>query len=156
MLFRSAVGGSGEVQGLVWVSGTPTFPYTKQLSNWRALTYTANEGAPTVAPSNNTNWFYSVVDEVDILVNWGGNWKGYKMQNYGNNGFPIPSGVNATDPNGPIISASEPTLQSDGTALVYGDLWISTADLENYPVIYRWQYQDYERSEEHTSELQSH
>ena len=143
MLFRS-VGGSGEVQGLVWVSGTPTFPYTKQLSNWRALTYTANEGAPTVAPSNNTNWFYSVVDEVDILVNWGGNWKGYKMQNYGNNGFPIPSGVNATDPNGPIISASEPTLQSDGTALVYGDLWISTADLENYPVIYRWQYQDYE------------
>ena len=42
------------------------------------------------------------------------------------------------DPNGPIVSASTPLLQSDGTALVNGDLWISTADLENYPLIYRY------------------
>jgi hypothetical protein len=29
-------------------------------------------------------------------------------------------------------------LQSDGTALVTGDIWIDTSDLENYPVIYRY------------------
>ena len=45
-----------------------------------------------------------------------------------------------TDPNGPIISATKPKLQTDGTALVVGDLWISTADMENYPLIYRYDY----------------
>ena len=34
-----------------------------------------------------------------------------------------------TDPAGPIVSASSPTLQSDGTALKNGDVWISTAVL---------------------------
>ena len=43
-----------------------------------------------------------------------------------------------TDPKGPIVSATEPTLQSDSTALKNGDLWISTADLENYPKIYKY------------------
>jgi hypothetical protein len=43
-----------------------------------------------------------------------------------------------TDPAGPQVAASEPTAQSDGSALVEGDLWISTADLENFPTIYRW------------------
>jgi hypothetical protein len=112
------------------------------MSNWVAFDYTANEGAPVAEPANNTNWFYSVVDQVDVMVNYNGAWRGYKNQNYDLNGFPTPSGSNATDPNGPIVSASEPTTQSDGTALVYGDLWISTDDLENYPVIYRWQLVD--------------
>ena len=35
------------------------------------------------------------------------------------------------------VSASEPTLQSDGGALVDGDLWIDSDDLENYPLIYK-------------------
>ncbi len=38
-----------------------------------------------------------------------------------------------------IISASEPTLQSDDTALVLGDLWLDTSDLENYPKLYRYE-----------------
>jgi hypothetical protein len=100
---------------------------------------TANEGAPNSAPTNGTNWFYSVVDEVDIMVNTSAGWRGYKNVNYDSNGFPLPSGSNTTDPNGPIVSASEPTTQSDGTALVYGDIWIDTSDLENYPIINRWQ-----------------
>jgi hypothetical protein len=109
------------------------------LSNWRNFDYIANEGAPAVAPSNNTNWFYSVVDQVDIMVNSGGVWKGYKNVNYDSSGFPSATGVNATDPNGPIVAATAPTTQSDGTPLVYGDLWIDTTDLENYPVINRWE-----------------
>jgi hypothetical protein len=134
-----AVGGSGEVQGYAYVSGTPNQDFTTCLSNWVALDYIANEGAPTVAPLNNTNWFYSVVDQVDIMVNYDGQWNGYKNVNFDSSGFPTPTGSNATDPNGPIIAATAPTLQSDGTALVYGDLWIDTSDLENYPVINRWQ-----------------
>ena len=36
------------------------------------------------------------------------------------------------------MSATKPLLQSDGTALVTGDLWIDTTDLENYPKIYKF------------------
>ena len=134
-----SVDGGGAATGITYISGTANVQYGVLLSNWAEFTYTANEGAPVANPPNNQNWFYSVVDEVDIMVNYNGAWKGYKNQAYDLNGFPTPTGSNATDPAGPIVSATEPTTQSDGTALVWGDLWISTADLENYPVIYRWQ-----------------
>jgi hypothetical protein len=73
------------------------------------------------------------------MVQKNGAWIGYKNTAYDVNGHPAASGVNTTDPNGPIISNTQPTTQSDGTSLVYGDLWIDTRDLENYPVISRWQ-----------------
>ena len=120
-------------------SQAPVFAYEAQLSNWVEFNYTANEGAPTELPANNTNWFYSVVDEVDIMVNTSTGWKGYRNVNFDSNGFPLPSGTNTTDPNGPLVSASEPTVQSDGSALAYGDIWVDTSDLENYPVINRYQ-----------------
>jgi hypothetical protein len=138
----SQVGVGGVVQGIQYVSGTPATRFTVELSNWREFDYTTNEGAPVQAPVNNTNWFYSEVDQVDILVNYNGAWRGYGNQAYDSNGFPTPTGSNATDPNGPIVSASAPTTQSDNSALVYGDLWIDTSDLENYPVINRWQSVD--------------
>ena len=133
------VDGSGGVVGVTYVSGTGSPTYRTILSNWVEFEMTANEGQPNTAPANGTNWFYSVVDEVDIMVNTSAGWRGYKNVNYDSNGFPLPSGANTTDPNGPIVSASEPTTQSDGTALVYGDIWIDTSDLENYPIINRWQ-----------------
>jgi len=135
----TSVNGSGNVLACTYYDGTPALLPTTQISNWVPFDYTANEGAPVAVPANNTNWFYSVVDQVDIMVNYNGSWYGYKNRSYGSNGFPLPSGTNLTDPNGPIVSASEPTLQSDGTALVYGDLWIDTSDLEMYPIIRRWQ-----------------
>ena len=136
----TAVDGSGGVTGVTYVSGTGSAEaYPIQLSNWVEFEMTANEGAPVAAPANGTNWFYSVVDEVDIMVNTSTGWKGYKNVAYDSNGFPLPSGSNTTDPNGPLVSASEPTTQSDGTSLTYGDLWIDTSDLENYPIINRWQ-----------------
>ena len=73
------------------------------------------------------------------MVQKGGAWIGYKNTNYDTTGAPSSSGSNTTDPNGPIISATAPTTQSDDTALVYGDLWIDTSNLEVYPVISRWQ-----------------
>ena len=142
LIIRVSSVSTGAVTSIQYVSGTPAKRYAAELSNWREFDYTANEGAPVNTPTNGTNWFYSEVDQVDILVNYNGAWKGYKNQNYDANGFPTPTGSNATDPNGPIVGASEPTEQSDGTALVYGDLWIDTSDLENYPVVYRWQQVD--------------
>ncbi len=136
------VSGAGAVQGITYATGTAVSTYTTQLSNWVEFTYETNEGQPNVAPANNTNWFYSVTDQVDIMVNYNGAWKGYKNQNYDANGFPTPTGSNTTDPAGPLVSATAPTLQSDSTALVYGDLWIDTSDLEMYPVIKRWQLVD--------------
>ena len=135
----SGGGATGPVTAVTYVSGAPAAEYRTQLSNWVEFTYTANEGAPVTEPANNTNWFWSVVDQVDIMVQKGGAWIGYKNTNYDTTGAPSSSGSNTTDPNGPIISATAPTTQSDGTALVYGDLWIDTSDLEIYPVISRWQ-----------------
>ena len=128
-----------EVTAIEYVSGTAAASYTTQLSNWQEFEMTANEGAPVASPDDLTNWFYSVVDEVDIMVNTTAGWRGYRNVNYNSSGFPLPSGSNTTDPNGPLVSASEPTVQSDGTPLVYGDIWIDTSDLENYPIINRWQ-----------------
>ena len=137
----ASVGGSGDVTAVTYVSGSSADTYSAQITNWGFLTYTINEIAPVANPANGTPWYYSVVDEVDIMVQANGQWNGYKNINYDTNGFPSFTGVNATDPDGPIISATEPTTQSDGTtALEYGDLWIDTSDLENYPVISRWQF----------------
>jgi hypothetical protein len=138
----ATVNGSGGVTAVTLSSGNANTVYFTQLSNWTPLTYTINEIAPVANPANGTPWYYSVVDEVDIMVQADGQWNGYKNINYDTNGFPSFTGVNATDPNGPIVSATEPTTQSDETALVYGDLWIDTSAeaLENYPVISRWQY----------------
>lgn len=137
-----SVDGSGAVTSVTHVSGTGAPNYTVQLSNWREFEMTANEGAPVQSPSNNTNWFYSVIDEVDVMVRVSSGWVGYKNVGYDFNGFPAGTIINETDPNGPIVSASEPSVQSDGSALVYGDLWIDTSDLENYPIINRWQRVD--------------
>ena len=137
-----SVGAGGSVTSVTYVSGEGSPTYAVQLSNWREFSMTANEGAPVSSPANGTNWFFSVVNQVDIMVRTQAGWVGYKNTNYDFNGFPTPTGVNATDPNGPIVSASEPSAQSDGTALVYGDLWIDTSDLENYPIISRWQLVD--------------
>lgn len=138
----TSVDGDGGVTGIAFVSGTAIVLYSVLLSPWEDTNMIAQSTAIVGTPANETKWFYSSVDQVDIMVNYDGNWRGYKNQNYDANGFPTPTGSNTTDPNGPIISASAPSFQSDGTVLVYGDLWIDTSDLENYPIINRWQQVD--------------
>jgi hypothetical protein len=86
--------------------------------------------APTTLTADGKLWYSSVTDEVDILVNGapGQGWKGYKS---------IFTGSNAT---GPIVSPTKPTSQTDvgASALVDGDLWVDTSDLEHYPLLKRW------------------
>ena len=108
------------------------------LSNWVALVYTASASAPDQNPANGRNWYYSSVNQVDIMIQDGNGWAGYRTVDNDVRGYDLTQ----TDPNGPIVSASQPTQQSDGTDLVYGDLWIDTSDLENYPLIYRFEEVD--------------
>ena len=101
------------------------------LSNWIADTYTASTSAPSANPVDNTYW-YSSGFEADIMVHDGTTWRGYHNIT-DTRGFALGS----TDPDGVIFSTTAPTLQSDDSALVNGDLWIDTSDLDNYPVLYR-------------------
>ena len=107
-------------------------------SNFQQLTYTAGSIEPSTNPANGRLWYHNVTNEVDILMHDGSNWKGYQNVTTDARGFNLSN----TSPDGPLVSATAPTQQSDGTALVYGDLWIGTMDLENYPKIYRWEQVD--------------
>ena len=109
-------------------------------SNWIALTYTASTAQPSADPVTGTLWYYNAVDDVDVMIHDGTNWKGYQTLAADARGYDL----TATDPEGVIVAASEPIQQSDSTALVNGDLWLDTSDLENYPRIYRYDATDAE------------
>lgn len=134
-----SIGGSGDVTGVSWYENFSSPQFSVQLSNWQIFEYTPNLIAPVSSPTDGTPWFYSVVDQVDIMTNVAGVWTGYRNISYSSNGLPQSTGTPVTDPAGPIARASAPTVQSDNSPLEYGDLWIDTSDLENYPVINRWQ-----------------
>ena len=106
-------------------------------TNWKPLItegFEASSSAPDSRARDGQLWYNPAFGEVDIMVHNGNTWVGYKTLSSPFYGV----GDAATDPLGPIVSASEPTNQSDGTALANGDLWISTADLENFPTIYKY------------------
>jgi hypothetical protein len=99
------------------------------------VAYTFSFVAPFSDPADGTLWYYNNPLDVDIMVNDGTAWKGYRTVANDARGYDL----TATDPAGVILSASRPARQSDGIGqLVAGDLWLDTSDLENYPVIYRY------------------
>jgi hypothetical protein len=121
----------------VYVLGSTDETYEYVASNWIPRTfagtvqsYFIDTAAPTTLVADGELWYSSVVDEVDLMIHNGTTWVGY-----GN--F-----LNDTDPAGPIVSATQPTLFADGTteidAAADGQIWIDTSDIENYPVIKRW------------------
>ena len=106
---------------------TASFQPQWEISHWQPLKFAASDEAPNSLTQDQTIWYSSVLDEVDIMVHDGTKWRGYR------NVFPT------TDPNGPQVRATKPLTQSNGiTALVDGDLWIDTSDDDNYPMIYRF------------------
>jgi len=99
----------------------------KLISLWEPLRFTSSNTAPVSLTANNTLWYSSIIDEVDIMVQTNNKWQGYR------NAYP------GTDPFGPIVSPSRPVTQKDGvTPLVTNDLWIDSGDIDNYPMIYRF------------------
>jgi hypothetical protein len=125
--------------GTPGVNAAPTNDngYEWLISNWRPLVYVAQASAPYTTPADGSYWYSSVLD-ADIMINDGSDWRGYRQF------YP------ATDVNGPIIAATEPTAQSTGGALVTGDIWVSTANMEMYGkeiytyngVTSKWELQD--------------
>ena len=115
---------------LTFADGTTGSTSPKQFvaTNWRVLTATPSSNAPTALATNGQLWYNSIVDEVDMMHHNGTTWVGY------NDSTAFPD----ADANGPIVAATMPTVQSAGGALVTGDIWVSTADLENYPTVYRF------------------
>ena len=93
---------------------------------WKTLEYVASDDEPLTLTADGELWYNSIIDEVDIMIHDGFDWRGYRNV--------LPD----TDPNGPLVTASRPTAQSTGNSLADGDLWIDTSDLENFPTVYRY------------------
>lgn len=106
------------------------------LTNWMPAVYTYSNMEPNTNPENGTLWYYNDPSTVDIMINDTTGWKGYKNVSRDPRGFDLTQ----TDPNGVIVSATEPTTQtgSSGASLAPGDLWLDSSDLENYPRLYRY------------------
>ncbi len=92
---------------------------------WQNLSYEAGTIAPTTAPAAGTMW-YNTQLAVDIMYGDGNQWIGYRRK------------FSGTDPNGVIVSGSQPTQQSGGAQLVDNDLWLDSSNTEEYPLIYRY------------------
>ena len=116
-------------------AGTGIYTGALIISNWVQLDYTASNTGPDRNPANGRVWYYSAVNQVDIMIQGGSGWQGYRNVSLDVRGY----NLTQTDPAGPQITPTEPLTQSDGTDLVYGDIWIDTANLEAYPVIKRWE-----------------
>ena len=101
------------------------------------FTYTASDTSPYQSPADGRMWYYSSVDDCDIMIQDNGTWQGYQNVTNDVRGYDLTN----TNAAGPIVSATAPTTQTDTaeSPLVYGDLWVDTGDLENYPKLYRWE-----------------
>jgi hypothetical protein len=132
--FGSAgLGGDGDVVELSnWVDG----------STWALGTEIYYQPtAPDRLPDNGTYWYYSAADQVDIMIKDGGVWKGYYNVTADIRGYNLSTGLNET---GPIISPTEPTTIIVNNSEIQltdqvGQLWIDTSDLDNYPIVKRWE-----------------
>ena len=118
----------------------PANPNQLFLTKWTTspeFTYTASTTSPDQDPAQGTLWYYSTASEADILIQDNGSWQGYQNVINDVRGFDL----TLTNASGPIFAATAPTTQTDvaASALQYGDLWINTSDLENWPDLYRWE-----------------
>jgi len=123
--------GSGIKVNTVYVQhdvGLATFvvKYRNTTTSWIMIPvgvmYFISGTAPTTKTKDGQLWYSSVVDEVDIMINNGTDWVGYL--NYGP--------TSDTNEDGPTVSPTAPSTPADL------DLWVDTSDLENYPLLKRW------------------
>ena len=130
---------------LFYAQGTDenSTPLKMRASLWDVLKYTASDDELLSATVDNALWYNAIVDEVDILVHNGYEFVGYLYDGQSGQSprqspyYDVEEHLQ-TDPAGPLVMASTPITQSDGTPLVTGDLWVDTADLENYPALHRY------------------
>lgn len=94
--------------------------------------FAAGPDAPLNEPADEQLWYNPNFADVDIMVHNGNTFVGYRHAT-----APYYEAATATLRTGylPIVAASNPYVSG---VTVTGDLWISTADLENFPTIYRY------------------
>ena len=125
----NTTGSTGYTTG--YVNGTAGVITISNFSNVTA-DFAYSSTTPAAIPNTGTLWYYSNPADIDIMINNNG-WKGYQNVSADIRGYNLGN----TDPAGVIISASQPTSQTDGTTLVPGDLWLDSSDLINYPKLSR-------------------
>jgi len=120
----------------------PGADYDYLISNWKPLAtddFYASGNAPLNEPNDGQLWYNPSYAEVDIMVHNGRTWVGYRFDGAGAGTYPSPYAEDPTNSSRtgytPLVTASNPYI--DGVTTT-GDLWISTADLENFPTIYRY------------------
>ena len=149
--FTPYVSPTAGTPNLIYVPGTSssTSPKQFQATLWSPVNdlgtgfFTSSATEVKGSTANGRLWYNSIVDEVDILVHNGSEWcgllyDGTSGQSSNASPFYNADATKTPDADGPIVGATAPLTQADGTALVNGDIWISTADLENYPKIYKF------------------
>ena len=94
--------------------------------------FAATPDAPLNEPGDQQLWYNPNFADVDIMVHNGNTFVGYRHAT-----APYGEVATTTLRTGylPIVAASNPYVAG---VTVSGDLWISTADLENFPTIYRY------------------
>jgi hypothetical protein len=94
--------------------------------------FSASPDAPLNEAADQQLWYNPNFADVDIMVHNGNTFVGYRHAT-----APYYEAATATLRTGylPIVAASNPYVTG---VTVSGDLWISTADLENFPTIYRY------------------
>ncbi len=97
------------------------------VSNWQPLSvvgFVASRNVPINEPEDGQLWYNPEFSQIDLMVHNGDTWVGF-------NNHPDYTLAQI------IVSASRPVLVSPQIE-VNNHIWISTADLENFPTIYRW------------------
>ena len=138
----AAVIDENQESGINWAN---TSVYIASL--WASTVGVSGEGfaipssvPPSTNPADGTLWYNTSLEDIDIMFNNGTMWTGYldtTAQQYNQSVYPV-GGAVVTDPNGPIISSSQPTAQSTGGMLANGDIWVNPHNLEEYPTIYKF------------------
>jgi len=128
-------GFTSSVSGVRSIGGTDSTNVARMLTGFNPLTYTYSLTQPAADPADGTLWYYSDPTVVDVMINDGTNWRGYKNLTLDARGY----NLSLTDANGVIAAAVAPTTQSNGySSLKAGDLWLDTSDLENWPKMNRY------------------
>jgi len=100
--------------------GSQAVTASKTYSNYAALSYVASKTTMTGTLADGTYWYNATVAKanVDLLEHNGTTWVTFTKD--------------------VSVTATAPTTQSDGTALVAGDAWLDSDDTENFPKFYKW------------------
>ena len=102
-------------------------------SNWQPLAasnFYASPDDPQAEPTDGQLWYNPEFSDVDIMIHNGTTWVGYR-----NASSPYTESYSTRVGYIPVVSATNPFVSG---VTDDGDIWISTADLENYPIVYKY------------------